>query len=275
MLNTAKLLLVGCGSMGSAMIRGWSSAGVGDKHYTIVTPQESSVMPLRAICDISWFSTPDQLPKDYQPDLVILSVKPQIMDSVLRDYTKYATNGAIMVTVAAGKPLDFYRPSLGTNAKLVRVMPNLPVAFNKGMTFGFASSQIEALDLNLAHGLFSALGKMLWLKDEQLFDAASAVSGCGPAYLYLLTDALTQAGIEAGLEPEAAETLARQTMIGAGSLLDHSTDTAPILKKKVASPGGVTEAALKVLENPDDGLPQLMIKAITAAVKRAKEMASG
>lgn len=275
MLSQIKILLVGCGSMGSAMVKGWSEAGVGDKNYTIVTPHESSVMPLRALCDISWFATPGEVPKDYIPDFVILAIKPQSMDKVLKDYRGYAKAGAIIVTVAAGRLLDSYRSTLGENAKLIRVMPNLPVAYNKGMTFGYACPSIESPDLGLAHGLFMALGKMLWLDDENLFDAASAVSGCGPAYLYLLVDALTQAGVAAGLAQDISETLARQTMIGAGTLLDHSTDPAHILKKKVASPGGVTEAALNVLENTESGLPKLMLNAITAAVKRSKELGNG
>jgi pyrroline-5-carboxylate reductase len=274
-LSQAKVMLVGCGSMGLAMIKGWASAGVGDKHYTIVTPHESSVMPLRAICDISWYASPQDLPRHDHPDLVVLAVKPQSMDKVLKDYKTYATQGAIMISVAAGRSLDSYRPYLGETAKLIRVMPNLPVAYNKGMTFGYACPSIESLDLSLAHELFSCLGKMLWLESEPLFDPASALSGCGPAYLYLLADSLTQAGIKAGLEPDIAETLARQTMIGAGVLLDHTTDSAQILKKKVASPGGVTEAALQVLEHPETGLPSLMINAINAAVKRSRELANG
>ncbi len=274
MLAKAKILLVGCGSMGAAMIKGWCNEGVGDKVYTIVAPQESSVMSLRAFCDINWYATPEEVPSDYVPDFVILAVKPQKMDQVVRSYYDYALKGSIVVTVAAGLKLDWYHTYLGDNVKLIRVMPNLPVAYNKGMTFGYASKTIEGLDLSVTHALFSSLGKMLWLANEDLFDASALLSGCGPAYLYLLVEALTQAGVNAGLAPEASEILARQAMIGAATLLDHSTDHAQILKRKVASPGGVTEAALTVLENPENGLPILLNNAVIAGVKRSKELAN-
>lgn len=274
MLGKAKILLVGCGSMGSAMIKGWTAAGVGEKNYTVVTPQESSVMPLRARCDISWFPNAENIPAEYQPDFVIFAVKPQYIDGILRDYFCYALNGAIMVSVAAGKKLESYKPYVGDRAKIIRIMPNLPVAYNKGVCLGYAGGEIDGLDISLTHALFSSLGKMLWLENERSFDAATTISGCGPAYLYLLVDALTQAGIQAGLEPESAEIMARQAMIGAGVMLEHSTESAAILKKKVASPGGMTEAALKVLERPDTGLPQLMIEAINAAVQKSKDLAN-
>lgn len=274
MLASVKLLIVGCGSMGSAMIRGWANAGVGDKTYTVVCPKEDSIMPLRDICQINWFANPESIPPEYSPDIVVLAVKPQMMKEVLREYYSYALNGAIFITVAAGLKLDYYKPFLGSTTKIIRIMPNLPVAYNKGMTFGYAANTIEALDLNLCNSLLITLGKMIWLEDEEFFDAASAVSGCGPAYLYLLTHALTQAGIKAGLDPNRSEILARQSLIGAATLLDHSPENAEILKKKVASPGGMTQAALNILENPNDGLEILMTKAIEAAVKRSKELAN-
>lgn len=275
MLGDLKILMVGCGAMGSAMIKGWATAGVGDRQYTIVTPHESSVMALRAFCDIQWCAEPSDLAQDYQPDVIILAVKPQIMLGVLEHYRPYAAKGALIITVAAGKQLDFYTPVLGESTKLVRVMPNLPVAYNKGMTLGIASQTLNDTDLRTTHELFTALGKLLWLKQEAMFDVATTISGCGPAYVYLLTDALAEAGMLQGLNREDAELLARQTVIGAGEHLAHSEDSAVILKKKVTSPGGVTEAALKVLEQPERGLPTLMADAIVAAVKRAKEIAHG
>lgn len=271
MLEKVSILLVGCGSMGSAMIRGWMTAGVGSKRFTVVTPHEASVMPLRAYGEIDWYPSPDLLPDNFNPDCIILAVKPQKMDAALADYKKFADK--LFITVAAGKNLDTYRSILGENAKLVRMMPNLPAAYNKGMSVGFAGSHLDKDDLKLADGLFQVLGKLLWIENEGLFGIVTTVSGAGPAYLYLLTDALIQAGIEAGLDAQAAETLARQTMIGAGILLDHATESAGSLKKKVASPGGVTEAALNILEAPDKGLPDLMKNAVKAAVKRAEELA--
>jgi pyrroline-5-carboxylate reductase len=275
MLNTLKLMLVGCGAMGSAMIRGWVGRDVGGKRYTVVTPLQSDVTPLRSLAEIDWYEKPEDVPSSYQPDVVVLAVKPQMMDDVLPAYRKYVSQHALFVTVAAGKPLGYYTPYMGHDLKLVRIMPNLPAAYNKGMTFGVASGTCQPDDLHIAHELFSALGKMLWLKDESLFDVAAAVSGCGPAYLYLLTDALANAGIEAGLDPEASALLARQAMVGAGAHLEHAEEPAHVLKKRVTSPGGMTEAALRVLEAENGGIPSLMTDAIIAATQRAKELAHG
>lgn len=274
MLANVRIMMVGCGSMGSAMIRGWAATGVGDKRYTIVTPHESSVMSLRAFCDIDWYASPDLVPTGYQPDVLILAVKPQKMSDLLPLYAPYAANGALIITVAAGKSLESYRAGLGENTKLVRVMPNLPVAYGKGMTIGYTCKSLSKEDLSLAHSLYQALGEMLWIEDEQLFDVSTTISGCGPAYLYLLTDALTKAAIHGGLHEEQAQLMARQAMIGGGVMLDHTADSAELLKQKVASPGGVTEAALKVLEQTDIGLPSLMNQAIQAAIKRAKELSN-
>lgn len=275
MLERTKILLVGCGSMGSAMIKGWAQANVGERQFTVVTPHEFSVMDLRSFGHIDWYERPEDLPAEYKPDVVVMAVKPQVMPDVLRSYFSYALQGALMVTVAAGLKLDFYKPFWGEKAKIVRIMPNLPVAYNKGMIFGVASEALDARDLTLVDVLLSSLGKMLWLSDESKFDASSALSGCGPAYLYLLVDVLTKAGVECGLAAESAEQLARQTMIGAGVLLENASDSADVLKKKVASPGGVTQAALDVLERSPNGLPSLMIEAIRAATARSRELSNG
>ncbi|MBP6986381.1 MAG: pyrroline-5-carboxylate reductase [Alphaproteobacteria bacterium] len=275
MLEKTNILVVGCGSMASAMIKGWAHAGVAGKRFTVVAPREASVQDLRTVAQIDWYTKPEDLPTDFHPDAVIMAVKPQVMPTVVRAYFPYALEGSLMISVAAGLTLDFYKPFWGESAKIFRVMPNLPVAFNKGVCFGYANPSLDSSCFTYVHSLFSSLGKMLWLKDESKFDVSSAISGCGPAYAYLLVEAMTQAGAYCGLDLVEAESMARQTIIGAGVLLDNSMDSAAVLKKKVASPGGVTQAALDVLEKPGQGLPDLMRQAIQAAVSRSKELSNG
>lgn len=271
--KAARLLLVGCGAMGGALLKGWAKAKVGGGHITIVCPQEQSVQPFRDSIDITWAEKPENLDFDYTPDVVVFAVKPQILDQVLPHYLRYALGGALCVSIAAGKNLEFYSRYLGKTAAVVKMMPNLPVAYRKGMLAALSNDQVNDDQLSLAHRLAEAVGKVLWLEQEDQFNAVTAVSGSGPAYLYALTECLVKAGESVGLSAEQAELLARQTMIGAGTSLEHSADSAMVMKQRVTSPGGGTEAALKVLE-ASDGLQYLMEQAIKAATERYRELAS-
>ena len=274
-LDQAKVMIVGCGSMGSALIKGWISKRLGNCNYTVVTPHESSTEVLRETgVYINWYASPDKVPSSYVPDIVVFALKPNVLQKVLPEYKKYVNDSITLITVAAGKKLDFYQKYLGKKAAVVRVMPNLPAAYNQGISVGMANEFVNKHQLATAHFLFKALGKVIWLEDERAFNAVTALSGCGPAYLFLLTDCLAKAGQEAGLSKSVAEQLARYSMIGAGTLLEHSDESPSILKQRVASPGGVTEAALKVLENATEGLPQLMSCAIKVAVERSKELSA-
>lgn len=273
MLTNVKILLVGCGAMGSALLQGWITAKIANFQFTVVTPHAASVLPFQSQAEVVWAPRPEELPAEYKPDIVVLAVKPQIINNdLLRHYYEYVLKGALFITVAAGREISSFRTALGEIPTIVRAMPNLPAAFGKGMTVGYAEKTVPAKHLTLVNTLFAAVGKIIWVDRESLFHPVTAVSGSGPAYLYLLVESLTFAAIQAGIGQEQAEILARQTMIGAANLLEHTKDSADVLKARVTSPGGITESALKILETPEAGLKELMTLAIAQGVNRSKEL---
>ncbi len=271
-LSETKLMLVGCGAMGSSLLRGWIRQSSPGDRVTIVTPRETSAVPYSQEIRIDFYPHPSRIPSPYVPDIVVFAVKPQILGQVLKDFTRFVSSETLFVSIAAGKRLSFLSENLGARASIVRVMPNLPAAFGKGMTVAIAGANVSEDQQELADELFQAVGILEWIEDEKFFDAVTAISGCGPAYLYLLVESLTSSGEAVGLPTGLASIIARQAMIGAGELLDHSKIAAGSLKKRVASPGGATEAALKVLEAADTGLPSLMHQAILAATRKSQEL---
>ena len=274
-IKSIEMLLVGCGSMGGALLKRWVHHKLGDGHVTVVTPHEESINSYREHTRVTWVSTPEDLSFEYKPDIIVFAVKPQILADVLPHYIRYTLEGVPCVTIAAGKELQFYEKYLGQQVSLVRVMPNLASEYGLGMTAAIANPNVRNEDIAMVDDLFTAAGKVLWLEDEALFHSVTSVSGCGPAYLYLLTQSLEEAARHVGVPDEMAKVLARQTIVGAGALLEHSEDSAEILKKRVASPGGVTEVALKVLENPTKGMVTLMKEALRTATEHSQEMAKG
>ncbi len=269
-INQNKVLLVGCGAMGSALLQGWILSDDKEASISIVAPHESSVQPYYQDININWYPDPGSIPVDYKPDAIIFAVKPQILGEVLEAYRKFTNS--LFISIAAGKKLEFLASHLGDDAAIVRIMPNLPSAFGKGVAVGIADSNVAQNQKALSHDLFSAVGQFDWVADEKLFDAITAVSGSGPAYFYLLVECLAQAGKEVGLPADLAAMLARQTMIGASAMSENSQDSAALLKSRVASPGGVTEAALEVLEATDSGLPNLLARAIKVATAKSQKL---
>lgn len=272
-LDRAKIVIVGCGAMGSALIKGLNAKRVGNCRYTVITPHEDSTYALRETgVGIDWYKKLSSIPKSYTPDIIVFAVKPNVLDKILPEYKKFVNESITLISIAAGKKLAFYQKHLGKKAAVVRVMPNLPAAYNQGISVAMANDNVNKLQLFTAHHLLKALGEDVWIEDERLFDAVTAISGCGPAYLFLLTECIAKAGQKVGLPQAMAEKLARYTIIGAGALLEHSDEPASILKQRVASPGGVTEVALKVLENTESGIAPVMTMAIKVAMERSREM---
>jgi pyrroline-5-carboxylate reductase len=177
----------------------------------------------------------------------------------------------VAVSIMAGRTLAFLEQAL-PGAAIVRAMPNTPAAIGRGITVAVGNSRVTSTARKLAHGLLAATGEVEWVDDEALMDAVTAVSGSGPAYVFLLAETMSHAGAAAGLPPPLAEKLARATVAGSGELLHRSSEPAATLRANVTSPGGTTAAALGVL-TADDGLGPLMTKAIAAATRRGKELA--
>jgi pyrroline-5-carboxylate reductase len=262
-----KLLLVGCGKMGSAMLDGWLARGLAAADAVVAEPVEAlrpKTAGLRAVASTTEVRE--------TPEIVVLAVKPQTMESVLPDLRRFADAGAVFLSIAAGKTLKYFAGHLGPAAKVVRAMPNTPAAVRRGITVATASGGVSAAERKRCQELLEAVGEALWVEDEALIDPVTALSGSGPAYVFLLVEAMAAAGEKLGLAPDMAMQLARATVAGSGELLRQSREPAAQLRVNVTSPGGTTAEALKVLMAAD-GLQPVFDKALAAAARRSKELA--
>ena len=264
---TTRILLVGCGKMGSALLAGWLDQGIDPAGIVVVEP---GGVPNGAA--ITVVATPDAIPVGFAPDVVVLAVKPQVMAQAAAPYARFAPN-AVFLSIAAGKTLAFFAEHLGAGAAIVRAMPNTPAAVGRGITVCVANPLVDAGRRAACTALLEAVGEVAWVEDEALIDAVTAVSGSGPAYVFLLAETLAAAGAKAGLPADLATRLARATVAGSGELLRQSTETAAQLRINVTSPGGTTAAALAVLMDEQAGFGPLLDTAIDAAARRSKELA--
>jgi pyrroline-5-carboxylate reductase len=264
------LVLVGCGKMGTAMLRGWLTGG-SISHFHVVEP-EGMPPGLPPAPEMEWHTAADTLPDELAPNAVVFAVKPQIIDAVLPPYRRWVRPETLFVSIVAGKTLAGLGRHLGP-AALIRTMPNTPAAIGRGITVACANARVTQQQRQLCDRLLAAIGESAWVEDEALIDAVTAVSGSGPAYVFLLIEALAQAGEAQGLPSALALQLARSTVAGSGELARVSAEGPAILRENVTSPGGTTRAALDVLMAPD-GLTLLIARAVAAAAARSRALAS-
>ena len=255
--------------MGSALIKGWLAA----KRFSAIHVIEPAPSPgLKTLARKRAITLHRAPPKTLPPlAAVVLAIKPQVLKGEGDLLGTLGRTGAMVLSIAAGIGTTLLRSRLGDRPALVRAMPNTPGAIGRGITVLCAAGKLSAKDRALGEGLMSALGETLWIDDEALMDAVTAVSGSGPAYVFLLAEALAAAGRAQGLAGPTAERLARATVAGAGALLTADTRPASDLRKEVTSPGGTTEAALNVLM-ASEGLESLMGRAVDAATRRGKDL---
>jgi pyrroline-5-carboxylate reductase len=263
------LLLVGAGKMGSAMLSGWLAAGLDPKAVLVQEPHAAP--EAMALCRAHGVSLAAHHNPGAAPAVIVMAVKPQVMGEVFPAVAALAGPGTITLSIAAGKTIASFAAHLPPGSAIVRAMPNTPAAIGRGMTVLCANALTTPAQRTLCANLLAAVGETGWIEDEALMDAVTAVSGSGPAYVFLLAEAMTQAGISAGLDADLASRLARSTISGSGALLDQSELDAATLRHNVTSPGGTTAAALSVLM-ADDGLPRLLSRAVDAAVARSKTL---
>ena len=264
------VLLIGAGRMGAALARGWIAQGRGPE-ITVIEPEPDPAFA-KALKKAGGRLNPGPgligLPR-----AVVLAVKPQMLEAVAREALRLAGPKPVFISIAAGVALKKLGTWLGERAAVVRAMPNLPAAVGEGATVAAANGRVTRAQRKLASALLSAAGALEWLTDESPIDAVTAVSGSGPAYVFLLVETLAAAGIAAGLKPDLAKRLARATIAGTGALMKAWPERdATTLRQDVTSKGGTTEAALKVLMAAPGGLAPLMAKAVKAAAQRAKEL---
>jgi len=264
------IALVGAGRMGGAMLKAWLRGGVDPTQIIVIDPGPlSETMELRDKHGFSLAVGPEAVTT--VPGVLVMAVKPQLMDEVLPGLTHLMGGNTVVMSIAAGRTIGSVAKHVGAGSAIVRAMPNTPAAIGRGMTVACANANVDAEQARVCTALLRAVGEVAWIEDEGLMDAVTGVSGSGPAYVFLLTECLADAGVEAGLPRDLAEQLARVTVQGAGALMAASDEPAAKLRENVTSPGGTTEAALAQLMG-EPGLRDLMKRAVAAAVRRSKEL---
>jgi pyrroline-5-carboxylate reductase len=261
------LLLVGAGKMGSAMLEGWLARGLDPKNIAVIEPQP--VKGVKALARRGLLLNPK---KAAEAGAIVVAVKPQTAPEAVPALAARVGKGTLVLSIMAGRTLAFLAERLPKGTAIVRAMPNTPAAIGRGITVAVGNAHVSARQRKLASDLLAAIGSVEWIADEKLMDAVTAVSGSGPAYVFLLAEAMAEAGIAAGLPAALAEKLARETVAGSGELLHRMALDAATLRQNVTSPGGTTAAALEVLMGRD-GLEALLTKAIAAATRRSRELA--
>ena len=264
------IVLVGAGKMGGAMLDAWLALGLPPASVVVIEPQPAP--ELTALSSRGLKLNP--LLKDVREvSAIVIAVKPQVAPVVVPTLAPLLTPNTVMLSIMAGRTLGFLEGALAQQTALVRAMPNTPAAIGRGITVAAPNAKVSQRQRALVHTLLAATGLVEWVTDEGLMDAVTAVSGSGPAYVFLLVEALTHAGMSAGLPPELAAKLARATVSGSGELLDRSPLDPATLRQNVTSPGGTTAAALDVLMAAD-GMTALMSRAVLAATRRSRDLAS-
>jgi pyrroline-5-carboxylate reductase len=264
-LLTRPLLMIGCGNMAGAMLEGWLAAGADPRMITVVRPSARPPAPgIRTLA---------ALPEDEAPALVLLGVKPQKLAGIAPILGPALEPETILVSILAGTPLATLRELFPAPRTVVKAMPNLPVSLRKGVTELYTDHSSDSAARAEVERLMAALGRVEWFEDEALFAVASALTAAAPAFLYRFLDALAAAGEALGLPPDRSARLAAAMAEGAAALAAGSSETPERLAKRVASPGGTTEAGLAVLD-AEDGLRALVLAALEASRRRGAEMAA-
>lgn len=264
------LTLIGAGNMGGALLGGWLANGLSGSAITVVepSPRENMADLIVALGARLVASAAESSPAD----VLVLAVKPQILETATAQARGLIGPETVTLSVAAGKSIAAIGKALGApGSAIVRAMPNTPALVQRGMTVACPNERVTAVQRGRVNLLLQAVGAVEWIDDEGLMDAVTAVSGSGPAYVFLLAECMAQAGIAAGLREPLAMRLARETVSGAGELLARSSDTPAHLRQNVTSPKGTTAAALEVLMG-EEGLRELIERAVAAAARRSREL---
>jgi pyrroline-5-carboxylate reductase len=262
------LVLVGAGKMGGAMLDGWLARGLKPKQIAVIEPEPGKT--IKTLTRRGLRLNPKAKPT--AASAIVIAVKPQTAPEALPPLAGYVGKTTLVLSIMAGRTIAFLEKTLPVGTAIVRAMPNTPAAIGRGISVAFANAKISAPQRKQASDLLAAIGKVEWIGDEALMDAVTALSGSGPAYVFLLAEAMANAGIAAGLPPALATRLARETVAGSAELLHRSDLDAVTLRRNVTSPGGTTAAALDILMGPG-GFESLLTQAIIAAARRSRELA--
>lgn len=259
------LFLLGCGKMGSAMLKGWLDQGIDPAAVWVLDPNPSDWLRATGV------HINEGVPSN--PAIALLAVKPQMMGDALGPVTALGGGDTLVLSIAAGTPIQFFEDAFGSDTPIIRAMPNTPAAIGQGITAVTGNVAASETDMVLAETLLAAIGQTVRLEGEHQMDAVTAVSGSGPAYVFHLIETLAAAGEAEGLPPDLALHLARRTVAGAGALAEQADEDPGQLRVNVTSPGGTTAAALEVLMDDEAGFPELLRRAVKAAADRGRELA--
>jgi pyrroline-5-carboxylate reductase len=261
------VVLAGAGKMGGALLTGWLAQGLDPARVVVIDPHASDEIRALAVKGVRLNPAPDGVG---DVAALVVAVKPQMFQEAAASLRKWVQPSTLVVSIMAGTTIAALSNACG--GSVVRAMPNTPAAIGRGITVAVADDNVGAQQRAMAQALLAATGSVEWVDDEALMDAVTAVSGSGPAYVFLLAEELARAGVAAGLPADLAAKLARETVSGSGELLRRSDLDAATLRQNVTSPGGTTAAALNVLMQPD-AMQALMTRAVAAATTRSKELA--
>ncbi len=264
------LVLVGAGKMGGAMLEGWLKGGADPKRIAVLDPAVS--IEMTAMTGARGIRLNPPVKDIVDAEVVVIAVKPQVMEDVLPPLVSLARSKPLFLSVAAGKTIASFERHFGGDAAVIRSIPNTPAAVGRGITAMVANDNVSAARMQLARALLTAIGEVVTVDDEAMIDAVTAVSGSGPAYVFYVTECMAAAGVKAGLPAELSMQLARATVAGSGELMRVSGTEASVLRQNVTSPKGTTYAALQVLMG-ENGLQPLFDAAIAEATKRSRELA--
>jgi pyrroline-5-carboxylate reductase len=264
------LLLAGAGKMGGALLTGWLARGLNPTQILVQDPDPPPEVKA-LLSRHGMVAQPSIAGLAEPPAVIVVAVKPQVMGDVFPRLARLAGSGTLVLSIAAGRTIRSFEAHLPAGTAVVRSIPNTPAAIGCGITVCCANAHVKEAQRTLCDALLSAVGEVDWVVEEGLIDAATAVSGSGPAYVFLLAECLAEAGKAAGLEEALAKKLANATVSGAGELLRQSGVEPAVLRRNVTSPHGTTAAALSVLM-AEDGMQALLTKAVLAAAKRGHEL---
>ena len=266
-----KICLVGCGKMGSSLLEGWSLLSLINEILIIEPNQESIPKELIKIKKFNFYNDLSKIENSNVFDIIVLAVKPQVMKDVIIKLAKLNIKSNAWLSIAAGLPVDFFENYLGKNQAIIRTIPNTPSSILKGITAMYFNRNCNSQIIENSEILMNAVGETIKVSDEELMDAYTAVSGSGPAYIYYMVEAMINAGIQIGIDPDNAKKLAEKTLVGSAYLLENKNVDAQELRKDVTSPKGTTEAGLEVLMK-DKNFFKLVKNAINHAKNRGKDL---
>jgi pyrroline-5-carboxylate reductase len=266
-MKDKKILFIGCGKMGSAIVKNLLTNGFEYNQFTILKPSK-----INAITGVKYISSYQELALDYKADIVVFAFKPQVAKEVLEKFTKnkITNSNTVFISILAGKKTEFFSKILGNNPKIIRLMPNLPTLINQGI-FGYYTKNIDDTQINHLAKFLNGIGKNIATSDENLIDVITAISGSGPAYLFLFIQYMIDSAINLGLDKNSAEKLVEQTIYGSAKMTLLSDNNLENLIESIVSKGGTTSAALDILKK-DNQFKEIISSAVNAAKKRATEL---